>query len=63
MKRGGTALFAMLALAGDVGCSVGPTVVGRVSGALGDNLRLGILAGIVFPLLLLAALWLKEKRC
>lgn len=61
MKRGGTALFAMLALAGDVGCSMGPTVVGRVSGALGDNLRLGVLAGIVFPVLLLAALWLKQR--
>lgn len=60
MKRGGTALFAMLALAGDVGCSMGPTVVGRVSGALGDNLRFGVLAGIVFPVLLLAALWLKQ---
>lgn len=61
MKRGGTALFAMLALAGDVGCSMGPTVVGRVSGALGDNLRFGVLAGIVFPVLLLAALWLKQR--
>lgn len=60
IKRGGTALFAMLALAGDVGCSMGPTVVGRVSGALGDNLRFGVLAGIVFPVLLLAALWLKQ---
>ena len=61
MKKGGTALFAMLALAGDVGCSMGPTVVGRVSGALGDNLRFGVLAGIVFPILLLAALWLKNR--
>lgn len=52
LTRGGTAMFALLALAGDVGCSGGPTVVGMISGALGDNLKLGILAGIVFPMLL-----------
>lgn len=53
LKRGGTAMFALLALGGDVGCSGGPTLVGLVSGACGDNLRLGILAGIAFPVLLL----------
>ena len=52
LTRGGTAMFALLALAGDVGCSGGPTVVGMVSGVLGDNLKLGILAGILFPVLL-----------
>lgn len=51
IKRGGTAMFAYLALAGDVGCSVGPTVVGRVYGMAGDNLKLGIVAAIVFPVL------------
>ena len=59
MKRGGTALFALLALGGDVGCSLGPTVAGQVSGWLGDNLQAGILAAIVFPLILLAALGVK----
>ena len=53
LKRGGTALFALLALGGDVGCSGGPTLVGLVSSAAGDNLKLGILAGLVFPALLL----------
>ena len=38
----------------DVGCSGGPTVVGMVSGALNNNLRMGILAAVVFPVLLLA---------
>ena len=52
IKRGGTVLFAMLALAGDLGCSGGPTLVGFVSG----NLRLGILTAIVFPVLLFAGL-------
>ena len=53
LPRGGTAMFALLALGGDVGCSGGPTVVGMVSSALGDNLKMGILAGVVFPTLLL----------
>lgn len=53
MPRGGTALFALLALAGDMGCSSGPTFVGFISGALGDNLKIGVLAAMLFPLLLL----------
>ena len=48
IKRGGTVLFAMLALAGDLGCSGGPTLVGFVSSAFSGNLRLGILTAIVF---------------
>ena len=56
LPRGGTAMFALLALGGDVGCSGGPTLVGFVSSNLGDNLKMGILAGIVFPLLLLAGI-------
>ena len=57
LRGGGTALFALLALAGDLGCSGGPTLVGFVTGALNDQLRLGILAGIVFPALLLVGLF------
>ena len=56
LPRGGTAMFALLALGGDVGCSGGPTLVGLVSSNLGENLKMGILAGIVFPLLLLAGI-------
>lgn len=54
--KGGTAMFALLALAGDTGCSLGPTIVGFVSGALGDNLKLGLLSAIIFPILMLAGL-------
>jgi len=62
LKRGGTLLFAMLALAGDLGCSSGPTLVGFVTGAAGD-MRLGILAGIVAPVLLLVGIYrYKEIR-
>ena len=53
MPRGGTGMFALLALAGDMGCSSGPTFVGFVSGAFGDNLKLGVLAAIIFPTLLI----------
>lgn len=62
IRRGGTALFAMLALAGDLGCSGGPTLVGLVSSAADNNLRVGILAGIVFPLLLLIGLLFGGKK-
>lgn len=51
IRTGGTAMFALLALAGDVGCSVGPSIVGFISGAFNDNLKLGILSAIGFPLL------------
>lgn len=61
LPRGGTAMFALMALAGDLGCSGGPTLVGMVSSALGDNLKRGILAGIAFPVLLLAGLWLSGR--
>ncbi len=51
--KGGTAMFAMLALAGDLGCSGGPTAVGLVAGLFGDNLRAGLLLAVIFPLVML----------
>ena len=64
LPKGGTAMFTLLALGGDIGCSGGPTLVGMVSGALGDNLKIGVLAGIIFPALLLMGIILcgKMKR-
>ncbi len=56
LRRGGTLLFAMLALAGDLGCSGGPTLVGFVSSAAG-SMRMGILAGIIAPMLLLVGIY------
>ncbi len=50
---GGTALFASLALAGDIGCTSGPSVIGFVSSAFGDNLKAGLLACVVFPAVLI----------
>ena len=58
IRAGGTAMFALLALAGDLRCSAGPTLVGFVSGAFEDNLKVGILAAIVFPVLLIICLGL-----
>lgn len=53
IKNGGTSMFAFLALAGDLGCGGGPTLVGLVSSAAEGNLNTGILAGLSFPVLLL----------
>lgn len=54
--KGGTAMFAFFALAGDIGCSAGPTLVGVVTEAFGGNMKTGILAAVVFPAVLIAAL-------
>ncbi len=61
LPKGGTAMFALLALGGDIGCSGGPALVGMISGVFGDNLKAGILAGVIFPALLLAGIILCGK--
>lgn len=65
LPRGGTAMFALLALGGDLGCSGGPTLVGAVSSLAGENLKLGILVAVIFPVLLITGVsWCRsfEKR-
>lgn len=52
IPNGGTAMFAMLALAGDVGCSSGPALVGAVSELADGELKKGLLAAAIFPVLL-----------
>ena len=52
LPAGGNAMFALLALGGDLGCAGGPTFAGLVAGAAGDSLRIGILAAVWFPALL-----------
>jgi MFS family permease len=61
LPTGGTAMFALLALSGDIGCTVGSTSVGLVSDAMSGNIQLGILAAIVFPVVLLLCV-LKRKK-
>ena len=60
LPRGGTAMFAFFALAGDMGCSAGPTLVGFVSDALSGDLKKGMLAAILFPVALLLAVAAKR---
>jgi fucose permease len=58
---GGTMMFAFLALAGDVGCAAGPTLVGMMSSVFDNDLKKGILTAIVFPVLLLIGLLLNRR--
>ena len=56
LPGGGTAMYALMALAGDFGCSSGPSVVGFVANATGGNLKTGVLVAIVFPIVMLLGL-------
>ena len=58
--RGGTAMFAILALAGDAGCASGPGLVGLVMNA--TTLKTGLLTAIIFPLLLACGIGLLKAR-
>ena len=62
IPRGGTALFALLAMAGDLGGAFGPSLVGAVTQQAGDNLQSGMLVGSVFPLILIIALILLSRK-
>ena len=55
---GGTAMFALLALAGDIGCSAGPSVVGFVANAASGELKAGLAAAIIFPVVMLTGTFL-----
>lgn len=62
LPKGGTAMFALLALAGDLGGTVGPAIVGNVSQSAGDNLQAGVLAGIGFPVVLVICVLVVRKK-
>lgn len=55
---GGTAMFALLAMAGDLGGSLGPGLVGGAAQSANDNLQRGMLVGCIFPLVLIISLLL-----
>lgn len=61
MPLGGTAMFALLAMAGDLGGAIGPGIVGFVSQQAGDNLQAGLLSGIIFPVVLVVSLLLMGR--
>ena len=62
LPSGGTAMFALLALAGDLGGAVGPAIIGSVSQRAGENLRAGVLAGIGFPIMLVLCVLIIQKK-
>ena len=62
IPMGGTAMFALLAMAGDLGGSIGPSVVGFVTQHTGDNLQAGMLAGCVFPIVLVVSACILKLR-
>ncbi len=53
MPLGGTLMFALLALGGDIGCGGGPTFAGMMASVFNDNLQIGILFAVIFPIGLL----------
>lgn len=63
IKNGGNAMFALLALGGDIGCLSGPTLVGFITDAIGGDMKTGILFAVIFPAVLtVAALSLLRKN-
>lgn len=61
IPSGGTAMFALLAMAGDMGGALGPAVVGNISQNAGDNMQKGMFAGCVFPLVLIISVFFVKK--
>lgn len=59
--RGGTAMFAFLALAGDLGATVSPALVGKLSEMAGGDLKTGLLVATVFPVILVVGLIVLNK--
>ncbi len=49
---GGTAMFALLAMAGDLGGSIGPAIVGKVADIFGGSIHVGMRIGLLFPVIL-----------
>ncbi len=62
IPKGGTAFFALMAVAGDLGCSGGPTMVGALSDAFGGNMRIGFAVACIFPLLILIGVFALKYR-
>jgi MFS-type transporter involved in bile tolerance (Atg22 family) len=60
--KGGTAMFAFLALAGDLGAAVGPAMVGGIADAVGGNLKTGLLFATVFPAVMILGLVFLIKK-
>lgn len=62
IPEGGIAMFALLALAGDLGCLLGPSAAGIVADLFGGNLRAAFCFAVIFPLMDLAVLLVQERK-
>ena len=62
MPLGGTAMFALLAMAGDIGGSIGPAAIGFVTQTANDNMQVGMITATIFPALLILALIIIKKQ-
>ena len=62
ITNGGSAMFSLLALAGDIGCNVGPSFAGAVASAKGDDLRAGLSAATVLPVVMFICVLLFTRQ-
>ncbi len=62
IKNGGAFMFGLLALGGDIGCSLGPTFTGLIADFYHSDLKIGILAAIIFPVIMLLTLVFHTKH-
>ena len=60
--KGGTAMFAFLALAGDLGAMISPAMVGSLSELAGGNLKIGLFVATIFPIILVVGLLLLKRK-
>lgn len=60
--KGGTAMFAFLALAGDLGATISPAMVGAIAECVGGNLKTGLLFATIFPTIMILGLILLVKK-
>ena len=63
--QGGVFMFGMLALAGDFGCLAGPFIAGQTSSIFGDNLKVGFIFALIFPIVMLLVssyLFIKNRK-
>ena len=56
IPKGGTAMFALLAMAGDLGGTIGPALVGKIAQTNGDDVQRGLLFGMIFPIVLILSI-------
>lgn len=62
LPNAGTAMYALMALAGDVGCSAGPSLVGFIANANQGDLKIGLSYAILFPVLILIGITMLKKN-